>query len=68
MLILPGTGILLHRSTTRAADAMALCLADVVARIPGDAELLRLSPAQEFELTNWEAEKYRQGLAARTSS
>jgi len=67
MLVLPGKGILLHRSTAAAADAMALCLADVVARIPAEAKLLRLNPAEEFELTNWEAEKYRQALAARSS-
>jgi len=67
LLLLPGRGIVLHRSTNLSADAMALCLADVVARIPGDAVLLRLSPAEEFELTNWDAEKYRQTLAARNA-
>ena len=68
MLVLPGVGIVLHRSTNPAADAMALCLADVVARIPADAKLLRLSAAEEFELTNWEAEKYRQALAAQAAA
>jgi rhamnose utilization protein RhaD (predicted bifunctional aldolase and dehydrogenase) len=42
-------------------------LADVVARIPGTSKLLRLSPEEAFELTNWEAEKYRQSLAARAA-
>lgn len=59
--------MVLHHSTSLSADAMALCLADVVARIPGDSKLPRLSPGEEFELTNWEAEKYRQSLAARAA-
>jgi rhamnose utilization protein RhaD (predicted bifunctional aldolase and dehydrogenase) len=62
MLAIPGLGVLLHRTTTAAADALALCLADVVARIPAGADIVRLTPAQEYELTNWEAEKYRQAL------
>jgi rhamnose utilization protein RhaD (predicted bifunctional aldolase and dehydrogenase) len=65
MLVVPGLGVALHRSAPPAADAMALCLADVVARIPADAALKRLSPAEARELTNWDAEKYRQALAAR---
>jgi hypothetical protein len=59
--------MVLHHSTSLSADAMALPLADVVARIPGDSKLLRLSAEEEFELTNWEAEKYRQSLAARAA-
>ena len=68
MLVLPGKGVFLHRSTSAAADGMALCLADVVARIPRGARVTRLTRAQELELTNWEAEKYRQSLAARTGA
>jgi hypothetical protein len=60
--------MVLHRSTSLSADAMALCLFDVVARIPGDSNLPRLSPGEEFELTNWATEKYRQSLAARSAS
>jgi rhamnose utilization protein RhaD (predicted bifunctional aldolase and dehydrogenase) len=65
MLVLPGLGVVLHRSTHASADALALCLADVAARIPSDAAIQRLTPAQEFELTHWEAEKYRQALSAK---
>jgi rhamnose utilization protein RhaD (predicted bifunctional aldolase and dehydrogenase) len=62
MLVLPGKGAVLHRSTNASADAMALCLADVVARIPSQAQIERLTQAQEYELTHWEAEKFRQLL------
>lgn len=68
MVAIPGLGIVLHRSTTNAADAMARCLADVVSRIPPGAEVVRLTPAQEYELTHWEAEKYRQALDAKASA
>lgn len=64
MLVIPGLGVLLHRSTTKVADAMAGCLADVTARIPAGASVEHLSEAQEYELTHWEAEQYRQALDA----
>ena len=63
MLALPGLGIVLHRSATRNADAMARCLADVAARIPEDAPTIVLTAAEERELMNWEAETYRQSIA-----
>jgi len=68
MIVLPALGVAMHRSATSAADAMARCLADVVARIPVGAEIVRLTSAQEYELTNWEAEKYRQALDAKAAS
>ena len=68
MLILPGEGVVLHRSASAAADGMALCLADVATRIPEGAKVARLTQAQESELANWEAEKYRQSLAASSNS
>ncbi len=37
MLVLPGDGVVLHRSAPKGADALSRCLADVVARIPEDA-------------------------------
>ena len=62
MLVLPHVGVVLHRSAPSGADAMARCLTDVVARIPEDASVSPLTAAQELELVNWEAEKYRQSL------
>ncbi|MDQ0395672.1 class II aldolase/adducin family protein [Labrys monachus] len=66
MLLLRGLGVVLHRSTTPAADALARCLWDVASRIPADAVLNYLSKAQDYELTHWEAEQYRQTLDAKT--
>ena len=66
MLVLPGSGVVLHRSTNASADALALCLADVLSRVPAGARLNRLTGPEEFALTNWEAEKYRQALSAAT--
>ena len=68
MLVLPGLGVALHRAATPAADAMARCLADVLARIPLGADIVRLTPAQDYELTHWEAEKYRQALDAKAAA
>jgi rhamnose utilization protein RhaD (predicted bifunctional aldolase and dehydrogenase) len=62
MLALPGLGVILHRSTSKNAEAMALCLADVAARIPDDAPIRVLTGAEEQELMNWEAEAYRQTM------
>jgi rhamnose utilization protein RhaD (predicted bifunctional aldolase and dehydrogenase) len=62
MLVLPHVGVVLHRSAPSGADAMERCLADVVARIPEGASICTLTAAQELELVNWEAEKYRHSL------
>jgi rhamnose utilization protein RhaD (predicted bifunctional aldolase and dehydrogenase) len=68
MIVIPGLGVAMHRTTTPAADAMARCLADVLSRIPAEAAIVRLTPAQEYELTHWEAEKYRQALDAKAAA
>jgi rhamnose utilization protein RhaD (predicted bifunctional aldolase and dehydrogenase) len=68
MLVLPDIGVVLHRSAPSSADAMARCLADVVARIPEDALVSTLTAAQEQELVHWEAETYRQSLNNRTGA
>jgi rhamnose utilization protein RhaD (predicted bifunctional aldolase and dehydrogenase) len=68
MIVIPGVGIVMHRSATNAADALARCLADVVARVPAGADIVRLTPAQEYELTHWEAEKYRQSLDTKAAA
>ena len=62
MMALPGLGVVLHRSTSKNAEAMARCLADVAARIPEEAPIRVLTGAQEQELMNWEAEAYRQSI------
>ena len=62
MMALPGLGVVLHRSTSKNAEAMARCLADVAARIPEEAPIRVLTSAEEQELMNWEAEAYRQSI------
>jgi rhamnose utilization protein RhaD (predicted bifunctional aldolase and dehydrogenase) len=62
MLALPGLGVVLHRSTSKNAEGMARCLADVAARIPDEAPIRVLTGAEEQELMNWEAEAYRQTI------
>jgi rhamnose utilization protein RhaD (predicted bifunctional aldolase and dehydrogenase) len=62
MMALPGLGVVLHRSTSKNAQAMARCLADVAARIPEEAPIRVLTNGEEQELMNWEAEAYRQSV------
>jgi rhamnose utilization protein RhaD (predicted bifunctional aldolase and dehydrogenase) len=62
MMALPGLGVVLRRSTSKNAEAMARCLADVAARVPEEAPIRVLIGAEEEELMNWEAEAYRQSV------
>ncbi|WP_407150994.1 class II aldolase/adducin family protein [Bradyrhizobium sp. ORS 86] len=67
-ILFPGKGVLMRRDATPAADAMARCLADVIARVPEGAPLRYLTNEENLELTNWDAEKYRQKLDAMVPS
>jgi rhamnose utilization protein RhaD (predicted bifunctional aldolase and dehydrogenase) len=62
MVLVPGKGVLLSKTLTPGGIAMARCLAEVVTRVPGDEKIVYLSSAQVHELSNWEAEQYRQAL------
>ncbi|MBD0415097.1 class II aldolase/adducin family protein [Oryzicola mucosus] len=62
MVFVPGKGVLLSTALTPGGEAMARCLAEVVARIPEGETVAYLDAAQEHELTHWEAEQYRQAL------
>lgn len=66
-IIFPGLGVLMRHDATRQADGMARCLADVAARIPGKASVRVLTHDERSQLTNWDAEKYRQALARKTA-
>ena len=64
LVLSPREGALIHRDAPEAAsDAMALCLADVLARLEPSAKLRVLTAEDEDRLLNWDAEKYRQSLA-----
>jgi rhamnose utilization protein RhaD (predicted bifunctional aldolase and dehydrogenase) len=64
-ILFPGKGVLMRRNANAGADALALCLADVTARIDPQAPLHYLSAEDADQLLNWDAEKYRQDLARR---
>lgn len=61
-----GTGVMLRDDATSSQRAMLRCLSDVFARLPSDWSPLAIGADAEAELLNWDAEKYRQALAART--
>jgi len=62
-LLFPGKGVLMRADMPPGADAMARCLADVLARIPAGAPIRVLTAGEILQLTDWDAEKYRQELA-----
>ncbi|MDJ0630543.1 MAG: class II aldolase/adducin family protein [Rhodobacter sp.] len=65
VIVVPGVGIQIRTTATTAQRAMLRCLSDVLRRVPGDWSLQPIGPAAEAELLNWDAEKYRQRLAAK---
>jgi rhamnose utilization protein RhaD (predicted bifunctional aldolase and dehydrogenase) len=64
-LLAPGAGALLRDDASAGALAMARCLGDVLARVAEDAIPRYLTADEVRELTDWDAEKYRQALNAR---
>ena len=65
-MIVPGAGVLLHDMATPAARALVRCLADVTCRLARTDLPDPLNPADEAQLLDWDAEKYRQSLDPRT--
>jgi rhamnose utilization protein RhaD (predicted bifunctional aldolase and dehydrogenase) len=66
-IVFPGAGVLMRADVPPNGDAMARCLADVAARIPADAPLRVLTVEEHLQLTDWDAEKYRQELARKAA-
>lgn len=66
-IVFPGRGVLMRADVPPNGDAMARCLADVTARIPADAPVRVLTAEEHLQLTDWDAEKYRQELARRAA-
>ncbi|PLP58315.1 class II aldolase [Mesorhizobium loti] len=62
-ILCAGIGVLMRGDAVPGADAMARCLADVTARIPAGAPVRVLTEEEHRQLTDWDAEKYRQELA-----
>ena len=65
LLLVPDRGAFLPQDAIAAADELALCLALVLGRVPQGARLRPIGPDKEALLLDWDAEKYRQELAAR---
>lgn len=64
-MLVPGEGVYLRDGATSSQRAMVTCLADVLSRLPVDWKMDAIGTEAEAELLNWDAEKYRQALAAR---
>ena len=62
----PGKGVLIREGATPSQLAMLKCLSEVLSRVPADWQVQPIGPDAEASLLNWDAEKYRQALAART--
>ncbi|CAN0604263.1 unnamed protein product, partial [Ectocarpus sp. 12 AP-2014] len=63
--LIEGQGLAIRKEATSAQTAMAQCLNDVLVRLPADWAPNAIGADAEAELLNWDAEKYRQALAAR---
>lgn len=61
-LLLPMIGALIRKDANDGAKALARCLGDVLTRLPPSAQVCALTEAENAELLNWDAEKYRQML------
>ena len=64
-IVRPGEGILLRDGATSSQKAMLRCVFDVLSRVSEDWEIAAIGASAEAELLDWDAEKYRQALAAR---
>ncbi len=65
VVLKPGHGVYLRDGATSSQRAMIKCLSDCLSRLPVDWSPQPIGTQAEAELLNWDAEKYRQALAAR---
>ncbi len=63
-LLVPGAGALLQTGASAGAIALTRCLGDVLSRVPQGVSMTYLTLAQNAELLDWDAEKYRLALDA----
>jgi rhamnose utilization protein RhaD (predicted bifunctional aldolase and dehydrogenase) len=64
-MIATGQGAAIKTDATSSQQSMLRCLMDVLGRLPLDWTPQAIGPDAEAELLNWDAEKYRQALAAK---
>ncbi|MFT5786836.1 MAG: rhamnose utilization protein RhaD (predicted bifunctional aldolase and dehydrogenase) [Ascidiaceihabitans sp.] len=65
-IVQKGIGILIRDGATSSQKSMLRCLSDLFSRLPAGWTPSAIGTEAEVELLNWDAEKYRQALAART--
>jgi rhamnose utilization protein RhaD (predicted bifunctional aldolase and dehydrogenase) len=65
-IVQKGVGILIRDGATSSQKSMLRCLSDLFSRLPRGWAPSAIGTEAEAELLNWDAEKYRQALAART--
>lgn len=66
VVVVEGTGVAIRKGATPSQRAMLRCLSDVLTRLPDGWTAEPIGAQAEAELLNWDAEKYRQALAARS--
>jgi rhamnose utilization protein RhaD (predicted bifunctional aldolase and dehydrogenase) len=67
LVVAPGLGVLMHDAASASARALARCLADVTCRLSANDPIDPLTPVDEADLLDWDAERYRQSLDKRPS-
>ena len=65
-IVVEGKGVLIRDGATSSQKAMLRCLSDLLSRLPEQWSVSPIGADAEAELLNWDAEKYRQALAARS--
>lgn len=65
-ILIKDQGVLMRDDATASQRAMLRCLSDLLSRLPDDWPPIAIGTDAEAELLNWDAEKYRQALAARS--
>ncbi|MEM0977192.1 MAG: class II aldolase/adducin family protein [Pseudomonadota bacterium] len=60
-----GQGVAIKTDATASQRAMLKCISDLLVRLPKEWSVKPIGDAAEAELLDWDAEKYRQALAAR---
>nr|WP_156788429.1 class II aldolase/adducin family protein [Roseobacter sp. CCS2] len=65
VIVKPEQGVYLRNGATSSQRAMIKCLSDCLSRLPADWTAEPIGTDAEAALLNWDAEKYRQALAAR---
>lgn len=66
VILREGKGVLIREGATSSQRAMLRCLSDVLARLPSGWVPRPIGADAEGALLNWDAEKYRQALAAQS--